>query len=402
MGTEVTETPLTVDELLEKEDISPIEEVRLTVSTTDDVSQPVWTFRMWTLGLISCCAMSFVNQFFSYRREPLVITQISVQVASLPIGRFMAATLPTRKFRIPGFGSKEFSFNPGPFNMKEHVLISIFANAGSAFGSGSAYAVAIVTIIKVFYWRSIAFFTSWLLVITTQVLGYGWAGLMRKYVVEPAHMWWPNTLVQISLFRTLHEEEEEGERRISRIKFFLIVLAASFTWYIFPGYIFQTLQSISWVCWAFPHSVTAHQLGSGFSGLGFGSFSLDWSTVASFLGSPLITPFFAIVNIFVGYVALIYVVIPIAYWGLNVFNAKTFPIFSSYLFTSSGQVYDITSIVNDNFELNQEAYAQVGRVNLSSFFAITYGFGFAAIAATLTHVALFHGRSDFYLFILFS
>ena len=34
-----------------------------------------------------------------------------------------------------------------------------------------------------------------------QVLGYGWAGLLRKYVVEPAHMWWPNTLVQISLFR---------------------------------------------------------------------------------------------------------------------------------------------------------------------------------------------------------
>ncbi|KAA0038648.1 oligopeptide transporter 4-like [Cucumis melo var. makuwa] len=366
MGTEVTETPLTVDELLEKEDISPIEQVRLTVATTDDVTQPVWTFRMWTLGLISCCAMSFVNQFFSYRKEPLVITQITVQVVSLPIGRFMAATLPTRKFRIPGFGSKEFSFNPGPFNMKEHVLITIFANAGSAFGSGSAYAVGIITIIKVFYWRTISFFTSWLLVITTQVLGYGWAGLMRKFVVEPAHMWWPNTLVQISLFR--------------------------FTWYIFPGYIFQTLQSISWVCWAFPHSVTAHQLGSGFSGLGFGSFSLDWSTVASFLGSPLITPFFAVVNIFVGYVVLIYVVIPTAYWGLNVFNAKTFPIFSSDLFTSSGQEYDITSIVDNNFELNTDAYGQVGRVNLSSFFAITYGFGFAAIAATLTHVALFHGR----------
>lgn len=34
-----------------------------------------------------------------------------------------------------------------------------------------------------------------------QVLGYGWAGLLRKYVVEPAHMWWPGTLVQVSLFR---------------------------------------------------------------------------------------------------------------------------------------------------------------------------------------------------------
>ena len=38
--------------------------------------------------------------------------------------------------------------------------------------------------------------------INLQVLGYGWAGLLRKYVVEPAHMWWPATLVQVSLFRT--------------------------------------------------------------------------------------------------------------------------------------------------------------------------------------------------------
>lgn len=106
MGTEETETPLTVDRLLEKDEISPIEEVRLTVSTTDDVSQPVWTFRMWSLGLLSCCAMSFVNQFFSYRKEPLVITQISVLVASLPIGRFMATVLPTKSFGSPGSGRK--------------------------------------------------------------------------------------------------------------------------------------------------------------------------------------------------------------------------------------------------------------------------------------------------------
>ncbi|PKI65711.1 hypothetical protein CRG98_013900 [Punica granatum] len=157
---------------------------------------------MWFLGLLSCCLLSFLNQFFAYRAQSLVITQITIQVATLPIGRFMAAVLPTTKFRLPGFGDRgEFSFNPGPFNMKEHVLISIFANAGAAFGSGSAYAVSIVNIIKAFYGRSISFFAGWLLIITTQVLGYGWAGLLRKYVVEPAHMWWPSTLVQVSLFR---------------------------------------------------------------------------------------------------------------------------------------------------------------------------------------------------------
>lgn len=159
-------SPVVVDD----DDLSPIEEVRLTVTNTDDPSLPVWTFRMWFLGLLSCALLSFLNQFFAYRTEPLVITQITVQVATLPIGHFLAAVLPKTQFGIPGFGSNMFSLNPGPFNMKEHVLISIFANAGSAFGSGSAYAVGIVTIINAFYSRKISFLASWLLIISTQVI----------------------------------------------------------------------------------------------------------------------------------------------------------------------------------------------------------------------------------------
>ncbi|KAF8090629.1 hypothetical protein N665_0471s0024 [Sinapis alba] len=371
------------------DDVSPIEEVRLTVTNTDDHTLPVWTFRMWFLGLISCALLSFLNQFFSYRTEPLVITQITVQVATLPIGHFLAKVLPKTRFGIPGFGSTRFSLNPGPFNMKEHVLISIFANAGSAFGSGSAYAVGIVTIIKAFYHKNISFIAGWLLIITTQVLGYGWAGLLRKYVVEPAHMWWPNTLVQVSLFRALHEKDEQ---RMTRAKFFVIALVCSFGWYIVPGYLFTTLTSISWICWAFPRSVTAQQIGSGMRGLGLGAFTLDWTAVASFLFSPLISPFFAIANVFFGYVLLIYIVLPIAYWGLDSYNATRFPIFSSHLFTSVGQTYDIPAIVNDKFELDLAKYEQQGRINLSTFFAMTYGLGFATIASTLTHVALFYGR----------
>nr|GMC55120.1 oligopeptide transporter 4-like [Ipomoea batatas] len=201
MGTVEVEAPKIHDGEINDDEVSPIEQVRLTVPNTDDPTLPVWTFRMWVLGVLSCVLLSFLNQFFAYRKEPLTITQITVQVATLPIGRFMAATLPTTKFRIPGFGSREFSLNPGPFNMKEHVLITIFGNAGYSFGDGTAYGVGIVTIIIAFYRRKISFYTGWLLVVCTQVLGYGWAGLLRKYVVEPAHMWWPSTLVQISLFR---------------------------------------------------------------------------------------------------------------------------------------------------------------------------------------------------------
>ncbi|XP_030443443.2 oligopeptide transporter 4-like [Syzygium oleosum] len=373
----------------DEDDLSPIEEVRLTVTNADDPSLPVWTFRMWFLGLLSCGLLSFLNQFFAYRTEPLVITQITVQVATLPIGRFMAVALPEAKFRIPGLGPRLFSLNPGPFNMKEHVLISIFANAGSAFGSGSAYGVGIVNIIKAFYHRGISFFAGWLLIITTQVLGYGWAGLLRKYVVEPAHMWWPATLVQVSLFRALHEREEQ---RMSRAKFFLIALICSFSWYAVPGYLFSTLTNISWVCWAFSNSVTAQQIGSGMQGLGLGALTLDWTAVASFLFSPLICPFFAIVNVFAGYALIIYVVIPIAYWGFNLYSANIFPIFSSHLFTVQGERYNITAIVNDKFELDIPKYEEQGQIHLSMFFALTYGFGFATIASTLTHVAFFYGR----------
>ncbi|KAI5402287.1 hypothetical protein KIW84_050054 [Lathyrus oleraceus] len=167
---------------------------------------------------------------------------------------------------------------------------------------------------------------------------------------------------------------------MSRAKFFLTALVCSFTWYVIPGYLFTTLTSISWVCWVFPKSVTAQQLGSGLKGLGLGALTLDWSVASSFLFSPLISPFFAIVNVFVGYALIVYTVIPIAYWGLDVYNAKTFPIFSS-----EGQKYNISAIVNHKFELDVAKYGEQGRIHLSLFFALTYGFGFATIASTLSH-----------------
>lgn len=89
-----------------------------------------------------------------------------MQVAALPVGHFMARVLPNRKMIFLG---SEWSLNPGPFNVKEHVLICIFANAGAAFGNGSAYAIGIVTIVKAFYKRNISFFTGLLIIITSQV-----------------------------------------------------------------------------------------------------------------------------------------------------------------------------------------------------------------------------------------
>ena len=110
-----------------------------------------------------------------------------------------------------------------------------------------------------------------------------------------------------------------------------MIFVASFAYYIVPSYLFPSISALSLVCWIWKDSVTAQQIGGGISGLGLGSFGLDWSTVAGFLGTPLATPGFAIINILVGFMLFVYIIIPIAYWS-NAYDAKKFPIFSSNTF----------------------------------------------------------------------
>ncbi|XP_074571380.1 oligopeptide transporter 7-like [Curcuma longa] len=371
----------TGEEVLEN---SPVEQVALTVPVEDDPSTPALTFRMWVLGTASCVLLAFLNQFFWYRKEPLSITAISAQIAVVPLGHLMAATITDRVFFRES--RWEFTLNPGPFNIKEHVLITIFANSGA----GSVYAIHVVTAVKIFYRKHINFFVSLIVVITTQVLGFGWAGIFRRYLVEPAAMWWPYNLVQVSLFRALHEKEEAPKGGLTRNQFFMVAFLCSFAYYIFPGYLFSMLTSLSWVCWVFPSSILAQQLGSGLYGLGLGAVGLDWSTVSSYLGSPLASPWFATANVAVGFVLIMYVITPIGYW-FNFYKAKSFPIFSDGLFTSAGQSYNISGIIDPNFHLDIEAYEKNGPLYLSTFFAVTYGVCFASLPATISHVLLFHG-----------
>ncbi|XP_056159973.1 oligopeptide transporter 1-like [Syzygium oleosum] len=371
-----------------EDDDCPIEEVRLTVPTTDDPSLPALTFRTWFLGIISCVVLSFVNKFFGYRSNQLSISSVSAQIIVLPIGRLMAATLPSKPIQVP-FTKWSFSLNPGPFNLKEHVLITIFANSGA----GGVYAIHIVTIVRAFYHKGIHIMAAFMLAQTTQMLGYGWAGLFRKYLVDSPYMWWPSNLVQVSLFRALHENEKRPKGGHTRLQFFLIAFIASFAYYLIPSYFVPSISAISVVCLIWTESITAQQIGSGLHGLGLGSFGLDWSTIAGFLGSPLAYPGFAIINTLIGFLLMVYVALPILYWS-NTYEAKRFPIVSSHTFDSTGQTYNITRILNPKtFDINMEAYNGYSKLYLSIMFAFTYGLSFATLTATISHVALFHGKT---------
>ncbi|CAI6723059.1 ANL_collapsed_G0027780.mRNA.1.CDS.1 [Saccharomyces cerevisiae] len=83
---------------------------------------------------------------------------------------------------------------------------------------------------------------QFLLVWTSQMIGYGAVGLTRRWVVNPASSIWPQTLISVSLFDLLHSRKVEktvaNGWTMPRYRFFLIVLIGSFIWYWVPGFLF--------------------------------------------------------------------------------------------------------------------------------------------------------------------
>ncbi len=61
-------------------------------------------------------------------------------------------------------------------------------------------------------------------------------------------------------------------------------------------------------------------------------------------------------------------------------------------FDNTGNRYNVSSIINDDATFNLEAYKAYSPLFISVSFAISYGLSFAAIAATLVHVLLYHGK----------
>ncbi|KAG0346586.1 hypothetical protein BG004_001340 [Podila humilis] len=359
-------------------EISPISEVAAVVSNTDDPSIPCITFRFWVMGLASIFILSFVNQVNTRNAAITIKAQ-----GTTFIGQFMARVLPTSRYNLFGF---RFSLNPGPFNVKEHVLITIMASCGA----GTAYAVDIVVIQRVFYKQDFGFVANLLLILTTQLVGYGMAGILRRYLVYPAAMIWPANLVTVALFNTLHTREHLASGQWTRQRFFAVCAIGSFLYYWIPAFIFPAITALTILCYMQPTNIVLAQL-TGSHGLGIGVLALDWNTITAFLGSPLIAPWWAQMNIMAGFILVAWVMVPIAYYA-NVWNAKQYPILTSKLFTTEGYYYDTLSILTPAKTLDEDMYRSYGPLRIATFFAISYGMGFAGLTAILTHTFLYHRK----------
>ncbi|KAF8315052.1 OPT-domain-containing protein [Clavulina sp. PMI_390] len=366
------------------EDDSPYAEVRAAVSNLDDPTMPTNTFRMWFIGIFFTIIISGLNQFFSFRYPAVTITALIAQLLSMPFGRLFELILPTRVFRVLGY---EFSFNPGPFNIKEHVLITVMANVVY----GGAYATEVIAAQRVFYQQTPSFGYQILLVLSTQLFGFSFGGLLRRFLVWPASMIWPQTLVNCALFNTLHSSYSMFPgQTLSRERFYMYCLAGSFFWYWVPGYLFTALSSFSFICWIAPNNVVVNQLFGYNSGLGINFITFDWSMIA-YNGSPLVTPWWAELNVFAALVLMYWIISPILYYK-NVFFSSYLPISENRAYDRFGLEYNSTRIVDASGLFNVTAYREYSPLYIPTTFAMSYGLSFGTLTATLVHTWLWHRK----------
>ena len=168
--------PRSLDDDEEEDQVedSPYPEVRAAVRNYDE-DVPCNTVRAWTIGLTLVVVGASMNTLFSLRAPSIGLGALIAQIIAWPMGHGWAKVMPERKFRTFGL---TWSLNPGPFNIKEHSIIVVMASVSFSV----AYATDIILAQLVFYKQNFGIPWQLMITISTQSLGYGIAGMMRKFL----------------------------------------------------------------------------------------------------------------------------------------------------------------------------------------------------------------------------
>ncbi|KAJ1559574.1 hypothetical protein HK405_010116, partial [Cladochytrium tenue] len=398
----------TVDEIYDSVDA--------VVSRSDDPTLPALTARVWILGGFFTVFFAAVNTLFLFRTASFSLSPYLGTLLAYPMGIFLSWVLPTTHF----WGG--YTLNPGKFNHKEHALLAIICS------TAAAPTFALYNIIGQRYQLYQVGLTSAACVafaIVSQLFTIGLAGLCTRFLVRPAAMLWPSTLAAIALLKSLHENDSAAlpRRLVSRFSFFWAVASITLVYEFFPLFITPILVAVSIMCYIAP-DLPSHSsirplysakvlrgLGSANynGGLGFLSFSFDWSVISQ--QAPIITPLWSLLNQFIGAWIALYIVVPIVWTNslfYNDFQLGTsrhdgpngtgrfplgFALNTPALFDSKGKYLSAHNFVNKTtLTLNEAYYEAHAPILVSSYFATEFCASFVVFTSAIVHVALWYGK----------
>ncbi|RFU35203.1 hypothetical protein B7463_g1157, partial [Scytalidium lignicola] len=350
--------------------------VTTVIHVDDDPTLNPWTFRL-SLSTFA----SVLQEVFYFRAVTVFVSAMFLTVLAHFLGKAMATL-------IPRCGLIGHFLNPGPWNRKEHTAAVLMASAAAV----SALATEALAVQKLFYRGNPTQAAGILITISSQLIGYGVAGMLRKALLWPTKMFYPANLPITTVFETLHRPWTETRKRFGM---FWIVFVALFCWEWFPEYIFPLLGGVSVFCLAKQRNLVFTNLFGGAQaneGLGFLSISFDWSYIAG-SGSPLWIPFQTLVNSFIGYLGCVMLFMGIYY--NNIWRSQDFPFLSPQLFNTSSNftnyvLYNESLILNSEFRIDETLVDAVGLPWLTGTYVsylITTSAGFTA---TFVHMFLWN------------
>lgn len=310
-----------------------------------------------------------------------MVSTVFVAVLAYLLGEGLAIIIP-RKGIIGKW------FNPHPFNIKEHLAIIVMANSAST----AAIGIELLAVERLYYGAKLNGALSIFLLFSSQMLGYGLGGMMRKSLVYPKSMLWPINIPVNNMLETLYRPRSEVRKPLMVFGF---VFTAIFLWEIVPEWIMPILTGVSIFCLAnqkSPVFTTIFGGTDGNEGLGLFSLCFDWDYISGGY-SPLFYPVDSLISQGVG-VILCLIVFCGVYYG-NVWDAKNFPFLSQVLFSENATIgnqlqWNQTLVIGADNRIDKEALAEVGLPWFAATYVVNILTSNMCISAGLVHMFLWY------------
>lgn len=158
------------------------------------------------------------------------------------------------------------------------------------------------------------------------LLGFSFAAMVRKLLVDDPEFIFPLSLQQVTLYRSMQGSMEHNSvlaqkqmkvcvalsitTHLSRIpknlrsmsdileQVFWLIFLGIFVWQFLPEYMFPFVASLAPLCWFASQNHTVNFLGAGRGGIGLLNITLDWSNITS---TVITYPYSVQVTVFVGF-----------------------------------------------------------------------------------------------------
>ncbi|KAJ5710681.1 Oligopeptide transporter OPT superfamily [Penicillium malachiteum] len=355
-------------------------QVRQLINLQDDPTLPTITFRYFVLTAIFVIPGAFLSQMSRFRTTQAPYSVFFVQIACHYVGHFLARILPAWKI---GLGRWSFNLNPGPWSIKEHVLVTVTAESGATYNIGYAPIVLAELWYGMRIQPAVAIFFMWAIIWT----GFSFAALARQILLPDPEYIWPQALMQTTLFETFRKQDSSSPIARRQMKAFFFGILGMTLWQFLPEYVFPFLSSLAFLCWVAPRNPVANFIGSGLGGMGFLNLSLDWSNINWNGSSIMLTPFWTQVILFLAFVFSCWILLPAAKYG-NLGSYKH-GLMSNSLLLANGTNYPTLKVLTPDFRLNETAYEQYGPMYMGLQNVWSTFFDYAKLPAAITWIATF-------------